>query len=303
MRALTRSRVAKYIAMGAFQQKRVIRMDKRVLGIAAVSLILATLLILTVAREIADQPIEILENQHPLYAPRGQATFSFSIVARENFEKVRLKFSWAASKILDMTALIDPKREYLPEDEPEDVFGNVIKLSWFKNKTSSLGILPEEYTRTTSIEGSEFDTVVYDYTSIVEHLSGSNATLGVPLIYVAMMNGTGSSIYMEGYTDFISSPRTNIRILSIAHNEDETRYIPDSQVWEESGRLPLSTAPRGVLEFNSVEKDDTMTVIFTVESVPSSDRSPIGMMQMIKIYLDGELYDQPIINMIASAKG
>ena len=112
-----------------------------------------------------------------------------------------------------------------------------------------------------------------------------------------MINETGGNLYLEGYTDFTLDPEVNIEILSIAHNEKETRFVPKDQVWEEAGRLPLSEAPRGFLEFESVKKDDTLTVIYTVETLPRP-ASRISMIQLVKIYVNGELLDEPVVNLV-----
>jgi hypothetical protein len=265
--------------------------DKRVLGIALVSLILASLLILSIAGEAVDQPVEILENMHPTFVTPGRSTFTFSLVARESFEKVQIRFIWATPAKLDALAKVDPSWEAQPGDGPEDVFGNVLKLAWFQNKTSRLGIQPDEFGGSMDVDDSDHAFIIYDYSDIIDYLSGRNATKGLPMTFTAIINETRATNYYEGFTDFIDNPMSNIEILSISHNEKEVRYVPPEQVQEDTGRFPVSEAPRGFVEFDSVEKDDTLTVVFTVEAVQK-------MIQMIRVYLDGEPFEEPIINVI-----
>ena len=269
--------------------------DKRVLGIGIVSVILATLLILTIAGDISDEPIEILENEYPLTLPKGEATFTFSLIARKDIENLQIRFSSLTPRILDITGLIDGKREYQAGDTPEDVFDNVLKFDWFQNKTSALGMEPERFTRVLRGEGSDYQTTILDYSPIIEYLAGGEATVDMPLIFGAMINETGDYLYLEGFSDLLVYPIRNFKMLTITHNENQTTYIPDDLVWEGSGRLPLTSAPRGVIEFNAVNKDDTMTVIFSME--PNLIPGP-GLLQIIRVYIDGEMFEEPKMNLI-----
>ena len=64
-----------------------------------------------------------------------------------------------------------------------------------------------------------------------------------------------------------------------------------------------------MLDYAGVDKDDTFTVIFTVEadssnlppgfgSLPSPTKKDVSMLQIIRVYLDGELFNEPIINIV-----
>jgi len=285
--------------------------DKRVLGIAIVSILLATLLILTIAGDISDQPIEILENEYPMTVPRGEATFTFSLIAREDIENLQIRFTslsprrtefdqamWvgaATAWTLDTLGLVDDKKEYQAGDTPEDILANVVKFVWFQNRTEALGIEPETYERTMRVENQELQTTIIDYSPVIEYMSGKESTADMPLIYGAMINETGGYLYLEGFSDVIINPIRNIKMLTVTQSDNQTTYIPDDLVWEGSGRMPLSTAPRGVFEFTSVKKDDTITVIFSME--PNLIPGP-GLLQMIRVYVDGDLFDVPRINLI-----
>lgn len=275
-------------------------LDKRVAGLGAISLILSTLLILTIAGERADEPIEILENDYPKILSRGQTTFSLSLVARRDFETIQVQFTSATPVAVDVTDLVDPRREYGPGDEAGDVFDNMLKYDWFRNRTKGLGIAPESYSRSLTVGATDFHAEVVDYSSVMAYLVGHDATLGVPLVYIAMMNEAGDYHYLEGFSEFIVAPERNIKSLSISHNDNETKYVVEDRIREGSDLLPVWEAPRGILEFRQVKKDDTVTAIMTVEPlyIPSALGSDLALVQMMKIYLDGELYGDPIINVV-----
>ncbi len=94
---------------------------------------------------------------------------------------------------------------------------------------------------------------------------------------------------MEGRPSFC--PGT-VKLLSISHNERKQTYVPDLQVSYGSEELPLSVAPRGVVEFRSVKKDDTVSIVMNIEPFAGF------VLQIVKIYADGELYDEPIVNVV-----
>ena len=286
------------------------QIDKRMVGLAIVSIILSTLIMLTVARERIDEPIAILKNDYPrILEESRKATFSFALVARKKFENLQLRFSILSQKNLKFNEMIDPRKEYNATDDPEEVLDNIVKLSWLKNESASIGIEPEKFNYTFRFEDTDCRMVIYDYGCVLESLSSQNLILELPLIYAGIIDENGEGYYLAGESDFFFSPEENIVSLSTSHNANESSYIPDDKIWEES-KLPLSQAPKGgVLDYRSVGKDDTFTVIYTVEadtenlpegfgSSPSVKKKDISLIQVIRVYLDGEIFDQPIVNIM-----
>jgi len=275
----------------------------RLVALAFVSLVISGLLVFTFAEEKSDQPVEILRNEYPKTLPQGETTFSFSLVAREDLARLEIRFASVTTKDLSPDELIDPDIQENITD-PEDLLDNVMRNVWFVEKTAELGIEPVEDRMEIDIQGSDFDLLVRDYTDMITcHLGpsllGQNVTRNVPLIFGVFMNETNHQ-YLEGKLDFFPVPTLNIKALTISHNENETRYIPDDDVWEGSDRLPISSAPRGLAVFESVDRDDTVTVVITVEpgSFSRATDSPIAMLHLISIYIDGERYSEPIANIL-----
>ncbi len=285
-----------------------LRFDERVIGLAVVSLILSTLTVLTIAREKVESPLEVLRNEYPSAIVANQrATFSFAVVAREGFEDLLLRFSILTQKTLRPEDLVDPQRQYSAEDDPEEVLNNAVKVAWLRNQTEWLGIRPEKFSHTFEFQGIGCRMVLWDYSSILESLSGQQLALRAPLTYGAILDENGGHYYFEGESGFFFIPQKNVVSLSIAHNTDQTGYLRDDEVRPES-KLPISQAPRGVLNYKAVKKDDTFTVTFTVDprafpasfaSTPLPGRADISVVQVIRAYLDGVLLDQPIINIMA----
>ena len=285
------------------------KIDKRIVGLALVSVILSTLIMLTIARERIDQPIEILKNDYPMLLEENRkGTFSFAMVTRKKFENVQIRFSVLSQQTLKYGEMLDPKRKFNTSDTAEDVLGNVVKVGWMRNQTGPLGIEPEEYDYTLVLGGVPNRLLIYDYSNILESLSGRESAVGTALTYAAMIDENGEAYYFEGGSDFFFSPSEDIISLSTSHNADERNFLPDDQIWNGSNRLPLSEAPiGGILDFKGVDKDDTFTVIFTVEpeeipgasgSAPPPNRKDVAMLQLVRVYLDGEVFDPPIVNAV-----
>jgi len=293
-----------------------LKIDKRIVGLALVSVILSTMIMVTIARERVDQPVEILKNDYPqLIEESRKATFSFAMVARKKFENLQVRFSVLSLRTLKYGDMKDPKKEYNTSSSAEDILGNVVKLSWLENETSLLDIEPEIYDKTIRLDGTPLRLLLVDYSYILEHLSGRDSILGNPLTYGAIIDENGEDYYLEGESNFFFTPQENVISLSTSHNAEEQNYLPDDQIWEGSDRIPLSEAPEGgVLDYEAVDKDDTFTVIFTVEadsanlpagfgSSTSTDRKDVTMLQIIRIYLDGELFDEPLVNVVKGRRG
>jgi hypothetical protein len=281
-------------------------MDKRIVGLAIVSLILATLIMVTIARERIDQPIEIIQNEFP--EAMGKSTFKFAVVARQKFEDLRIRFTIMWQEPLAFGDKIDPQKEYNSSSTAEDVLGNSLKLSWLANQTALLNLEPEKYDLTVDLEGTPTRMVIHDYSAMVDSTSGRESILGSPLIYAAIVDENGEEYYLEGISGFFVNPTDNILSLRISHNDQEQHYTQDDQIWEGSGRVPVSEAPTGgILDYSGVDKDDRFNVVLTAEPRNSpkgfggdlgSGRKKLAFIEVIRIYADGELYGEPIINVV-----
>ncbi len=273
--------------------------DRKVAGIAIISVTLSGLLVFSFAEEASEDPVEILTNEYPGILPSGESTIAISMAARHSIERLDIKSKMLTSSSLSLDELIDPYMEFNQSNTPYDVFGNVKRLEWYREELNDLGIEPRTINSTLNIEGSEFQMACIDYTDVIRYLLGVEAMENIPLAYAVAMNGTGDYIWLEGGNEFFVRPTTNIKRLTYSNNENQTTYVPDDQLWEGSDQLPISEAPRGLLSFNSLDKDDTINIITTFEgrSVPSDPKSPIAILQIIDIYVDGEVQD-PIINLI-----
>jgi hypothetical protein len=281
-----------------------VQASHRLAGLAFVALVVSGLLVLSFAGIKPDQPIEVLRNEFPMILPPGKCTFTFSVVAKEDIRLMELRFEVLAPVDLIANDLVDPEWEQGPADGPEDVLKNVRKLSWFEEATSELGIEGETFQQTISLEGGELDLLIRDYSATIGSrlgpgLLGRNVTANVPLAFGVIMNVTEHQ-YFEGGMDFFVKPSVNLRNLLISHNENETRYVADEEVREGQDRLPISMVTRGIVSVESVKTDDTITVVMGAEPLQFARDldAPAALLQVIRVYLDGEAYGEPIVNVV-----
>ncbi len=275
----------------------------RFIGLAFVAVVLSGLLLITFAPARPGQPIEVLGNEYPQILSLGRSTFSFSVVAREPFKRMEIRFITLTPKDLAESGLIDPAWQQ-GISGLSGVLGNVRKLVWFDEDISQLGISPERLDRTVTLEGRSFDLLVHDYSdSLVSRLGpsllGRNVTLSVPLVFAVIANQTHYQ-YLEGNFGFFVKPAINVRSLLISHNNNETKYAADDEIQRGSVLFPISQAPRGIVTVESVDTDDTITVAFGVEPLQfiRDPKGPAALLQMIRVYLDGEPYGETIVNVV-----
>lgn len=276
----------------------------RFISLAFVAVVMSGLVLLTFVPAKRDQLLEILRNDYPQILPPGKSTFSFSVVARERFKRLELRFITLTSKDLTSEDLVDPDETGGATRSPDDVLHNLRKLDWFEKGISRLGISPERFNRSLTLEGRNLDLLVLDYSDAVgsrlgPSLLGKDVALSVPLVFAAIVTETGHQ-YLEGALGFFANPDINLGTLLISHNENETRYVADDEVREGSDRLPISQAPRGVVRVESVETDDTITVAFGIEPLQFTrdPEGPVALLQIVRVYLDGEPYGYPIVNAV-----
>jgi len=282
--------------------------DSRVIGLAVISLIVSALIVFSFAKEVVDQPVEIIKNEIPSI---GETIFTFALVAREDIENLELRFLFLdpdhrvrAEELVDPDAfgrVNDPFPSiggyYIePGGDPEDVLANIRRLGWFKEKMANQNIVPEEDRTKIEYADSEYDLLYIDYSQIMDYVIGANETANLPLVYAALTNGTGHSLYMEGSSAFYSWLGT--KQITISHNENKTSYVLEHQLSGNPGELPLSAAPRGTPVFESVKRDDTISVVINIDPLAEGLLNRLFYLQIIKVYADGELFDEPVVNVL-----
>ena len=282
--------------------------DSRVIGLAVISLIVSALIVFSFAKEVVDQPVEIIKNEIPSV---GETIFTFALVAREDIENLELRFLFLtpdhrvrAEEMVDPDAFVrvsDPPPSiggYHIEagSSPEDVLANIRRLGWFKERMANQNIVPEEDTTKIEFAGSEYDLLYVDYSQIMDYVIGANETANLPLVYAALINSTGHSLYLEGSSAFYSWLGTKQVVIS--HNDQKTTYVLEHQLTGASDELPLSAAPRGTPVFESVKRDDTISVVINIDPLAEGVLNRLLYLQIIKVYADGELFDEPIVNVL-----
>lgn len=260
--------------------------DRRVVGLALVSLTISALVVFSFAKEAYDQPVEIIRNQFPT---AGGTAYTFALVARKDIENLEVRFAILSKEELRDEEMVDPEMEFGPGSRPEDILANVRRLIWFKERMEAQGILPEGCSGSVRVGNSDYDLVCFDYGRILDHLLGTNETLNLPTIHGALVNSTGHHYYMEGKSRFTTGA---IKSLAVSHNEMKVTYVPDAEAEEGSEGVPLSEGPRGVLYHQSLHKDDTVSLVIAIEPFAGFE------VRIISIYADGKLCGEPIIDVM-----
>jgi len=278
---------------------------KALAGLAIISAILSGLTVLTLAMQAHPEPIRTLENRVPSsLAEYGEATFRYSMVARGTHQRIQMRFMVLSATKLEKGDLIDPEKDNA-NATPSELLGNVAKLAWLGSKTAGLGLAPDLHNFTLDIEGSQCRFLVIDYSRALETLFGQNTTLGMALAYGAMTDDKGQWNYLEGDIGFFFDQADTIVSLTVSHNSEVRSYIPDGEIPEGSPLLPVSKAPKGVLSYEDTDRDDAFSVEYTARSrVPMGSFSGknIRMIRVIKIYLDGRLHGEPIIDLVKATE-
>jgi hypothetical protein len=282
-----------------------LKTDNRVIGLAVISLIVSGLIVFSFAREVVDQPVEIIKNEIPSI---GETIFTFALVAREDIENLELRFLFlipdhrvraeelvvpdAFGKVNDMIGGYHIE----PGNGPEDVLANIRRLGWFEERMANQNIVPEEDSTKIEFAGAEYDLLYVDYSQIMDYVIGANETANLPLVYAALTNSTGHSLYMEGSSAFYSWLGT--KHIAISHNEKKTTYVLEHQLTGAPDEFPLSAAPRGTPIFESVKRDDTISVVINIDPLAEGVYNTLFYLQIIKVYADGELFGKPIVNVL-----
>ena len=275
---------------------------RRVLGLAAVSMILSSLIVASIARERVAEPVEVLKNEFPEVSQPGSGAFSFSVVFRRSVEEAQLRFYALYSAVYPAVELVDPDRVFNETSSPKDMIMNVKAFKWFSEKASAIGLLPEDVEANVKIGGEEYKLLLHDYSRVLEAVCGNETTASVSPVFGCVMNRSGAGYYLVGDPGFFRAANATLLGLAISAGGAEHRYVPDDQVKGGSGELPLSQAPSGVLTFRKVEKDDVVNVVFSVRggALPRPMKTPIAMVQMVEIYVDAKIMGEPILNIIKS---
>jgi len=161
-----------------------------------------------------------------------------------------------------------------------------IKTCLSAGRSSPMGY--EEQTVEVEINGTTYGALMLDFGEVIAAGQPVSDLSFAPTSYVLWMDKQGNLTYYQGGSDFFLNRNQSIESLVISYNDNETTY---RSVKEAAGSLNLPTiaqAPRlGTVKFEQVKKDDRMYVMFAVNSL--SVPAHTGMMEIIRIYGDGEL--------------
>lgn len=265
-----------------------VRIDRGFVGVLLIAVVISTVIMGFVTVEKAKSGIEVLKNKYPLAmktSVQERHTFVVNIIARKSYEEVKLKFS-CVSKAKPVFA--DRNITKKPGVTLKEIAAEItpIKTCLSAGRSSPVGY--DEQIIEVEINGTTYEALMMDFGEVIAAGQPVSDLSFAPTSYVLWMDEQGNLTYYQGASDFFLNRNQSIESLVISYNDNETTY---RSVKEAAGSLDVPTlaqAPRlGAVKFEDVRKDDRMYVMFAVNSL--SVPAHTGMMEIIRIYGDGEL--------------
>ena len=148
---------------------------------------------------------------------------------------------------------------------------------------------PEVMEASTEIDGESYRFLIYDFTDVL-NATGELETLNETLTtFCLMLDNNGTLVgYYKGVSGFLFHDATGAKVyhLSVKCGEEERTYYESGLA--SAYRTPsLSEGPKlGTVVFQRPRKGEICTVTFTVEA---SESPPTDMLQIVRVYVDGEM--------------
>ena len=265
-----------------------VRIDRGFVGVLLIAVVISTVIMGFVTVEKAKTGIEILKNKYPLAiktAVQERHTFVVNIIARKPYEEVKLKFS-CLGKAKPVFADVNITKK--PGVTLKEIAAQITPIKTCLSAGSSSPVGYAEENVEVEVNGTTYEALLMDFGEVIAAGQAVSDLSFAPTCYVLWRDGQGNLTYYQGASDFFLKRNESIESLVVSYNDNETTY---RSVKEAAGSLNVPTiadAPRlGTVRFEDVEKDDRMYVMFAVNSL--SVPAHTGMMEIIRIYGDGEL--------------
>jgi len=263
-----------------------------ILGVALIALTASTVLTTFIIGERAENMVELLENTFPAVVSHDQRnTFSLALIARKPTGVLEIEIS--SLNRVD-TENIDIEMGIFGRDAMMslDSIKSLIHMS------EAAGVEPVEYEMDVEWNRTPHDLYVMDFTDVLvpvldDELLAGYAVTGVSTIYAGVFNETGLALLFSGFRDFFPLRNVTITEMSISFNDEKETFkrIKELSPAEIASGVPtlLDAPPLGRLQYEDLEKDDTIRLAFSV------DRSTVPYLEnleLVRIFADVELEEQ-----------
>jgi len=270
-------------------------------GILVIALVASTLLVLSLRRQEVGSPVYLARNEYPELFKRSEARgepmiFNFGIICKEPFKELEIRYS--NLYMTQVPEFMDPN--FVPNNSDpltimearKDVqnikanLGNVSIPFDVINVSVKIGNLTHSET---------YRGVVYDFARTLGLFLDKQVIGQIFEVFAVLKSDDGDTLYFTGVPDFFYLRSTNIKYLSIHHNQNETTYQAETQLPIEI--VPVDQAPpAGELIFRDTRRDDQVFIQMNVESnlktLPVWIQQP-GLMQylieFVRVYANGGL--------------
>jgi len=261
----------------------IMKLDRSLIGVIGISIVLSTVISLFLVIEQTDEGVTILSNDFPTRPFDQERRFSYalSMMARRPLEEVSVRYI-----SLDVIEVENTTTESTHE---ETILINLPRIDALMEEANSLDFTGGveiwegrvEWTNTTAHRTHELDMYMYDFTDMMMSIAPGKAGVDATSTFVVWINQTNNSIfrYFEG-GPFQFNGSLIIEDLVVTQNYESTRYSTEGKPGTVEDPLPIGLAPMdGTVRFEDVEKDDRLSIDFTLTS-------PARLL-FIRVYVNG----------------
>ncbi len=265
------------------------KIDRSLVGVIGVAIVLSTIITLFIVGERAKEDVTILRNEYPAKLSTMEQKYAFvlSMIARKPLVDVTVRYN-------TLSRVVSPTNK--TGATAIETIRNLPKIATLMEQASRLGVPVDMWNGTVEWKNvtrtHKFDMYMYDFTDLVKAVTPNYTALDVRTTYVVWLNQTNGSIfyYFEGVSDYFYNRNRTIVDMSITHNEDTKQYRAVSEIEVEGKYEQIMLAPLyGTVTYEDVKKDDRLFVIFSLKGTTIPGHS--GMLQVIRVYRDGELQE------------
>jgi len=270
-----------------------VKIDRGFIGVLLIAVVISTVVMGFVRVEKAKTGVEIIKNKYPptiKTAVQERHTFVMNVIARRNFEEVELRFG--CLKKMDPVFTnpnITKESGVTLEEIAQDIVP--IRTCMAAAKSSPFGSKSEKLK--VKVNSSTYDALLYDFGEVITAGQPITDFSFAPTCYILWRDKQGNLTYYQGASDFFIDRNETIQSLVISYNDNETTYRSAKEVEGAANTPSVAAAPRlGIVKYPKVKKDDRMYVMFAIDSL--SVPSHKGLMEIVRVYGDGELEDYVI---------
>ncbi len=283
-------------------------------GILVIALILSTLLVLSLRRQELGSPVYLARNDYPELFKRTEARgepmiFNFGVICKEPFKELEIRFS--NLYMTQVPEFSDPN--FVPnQSDPLTIMEARKDVQNIKRNLGDVPI-PFDVINVSAKIGNlthskTYRGVVYDFARTLGLFLDKRVIQQIFEVFAILKSDDGDILYFAGVPDFFYKRSTNVKYLSIHHNQNETVYQALTELPIEV--VPVSEAPpAGELIFRDTRRDDQIFIQMNVESnlntLPMWIQQP-GLMEYmieyVRVYANGRL-EVSELNVIPFEKG